>query len=81
MATITREDGRIESGDHVMLPLNGVQGGMRMYAVQGPGVSYERTFLGTPECARDVIEFIDDAFTAGYEGAQRNMRAALGLEE
>ena len=41
---------------------------------------HEQTFQGTPEAARIVIELIEDAFTMGFEGAQRNMRVALGLE-
>ena len=86
MISITRPDGRIESGDHVMIPLgiklppNVTPGKEHLYAVQGPGVRHEQTFQGTPEAARIAIELIEDAFTMGYEGAQRQMRVALGLE-
>lgn len=80
MATHTHGDGRIESGDHVMIPLNGTQGDARLYSIQGPGVRWETTVLIEPEKARNIIELIEDAFTMGFEGAQRQMRVALGLE-
>lgn len=86
MISITRPDGRIESGDHSMIPVgiklptNVTPGKEHLYMVQGPGVRYEQTFQGTPDAARLAIELIEDAFTMGFEGAQRNMRVALGLE-